>query len=115
MKAAKDRGEEFYDPERKDKILGRNKTRLELWEEHLKDPIVALDKALKCVESSSWSVSRPETLWWERSTMAGVGFLQSLWKKKADLGGRLALTDMLFNAIYNKTKSTTRSVRRQCK
>ena len=30
---------------------GRNKTRLELWEEHLKDPIAALDKALKCVES----------------------------------------------------------------
>ena len=26
------------------------KTRLELWEEHLKDPIVALDKALKCVK-----------------------------------------------------------------
>ena len=33
-----------------DNILGRNKTRLELWEEHLKDPIVALDKALKCLE-----------------------------------------------------------------
>ena len=27
-----------------------NKTRLELWEEHLKDPIMALDKALKCLE-----------------------------------------------------------------
>ena len=50
MKAAKDRMEEFYDPARKDSILGRNKARLELWEEHLKDPIVALDKALKCVE-----------------------------------------------------------------
>ena len=42
----------FYDPERKDTMLGRNKTRLELWEEHLKDPIVALDKALKCMENS---------------------------------------------------------------
>ena len=51
MKAAKDRREEFYDPARKDNILGRNKTRLELWEEHLKDPIAALDKALTCVES----------------------------------------------------------------
>ena len=51
MKAAKDRKEYFYDPARKDDILRRNKTRLELWEEHLKDPIVALDKALKCVES----------------------------------------------------------------
>ena len=51
MKAAKDRREDFYDPERKDNILGRKKTRLELWEEHLKDPIVALDTALKCVEN----------------------------------------------------------------
>ena len=50
VKAGTDSGEDFYDPERKDNILGRNKTRLELWEEHLKDPIVALDKALKCME-----------------------------------------------------------------
>ena len=47
MKAAKDKGEEFRDAERKDNI---NETRLEVWREHLKDPIVALDKALKCVE-----------------------------------------------------------------
>ena len=52
MKAAKDAGEEYYDPTRGDNILGRNKTRLALWEEHLKDPIVALDKVLKCVENS---------------------------------------------------------------
>ena len=51
MKAAKERREEFDDLARKDNILVRNKTRFELWEEHLKDPIVALDKALKCVES----------------------------------------------------------------
>ena len=37
MKAAKDFGEDFCDPERKDNILGRNETRQELWEEHLKD------------------------------------------------------------------------------
>ena len=36
MKAAKDRREEVYCSARKDNILGRNKTRLELWEEHLK-------------------------------------------------------------------------------
>ena len=47
MRAAKDRKEEFYDPAREEDISRRNKTRLELWEEHLKDPIVALDKALK--------------------------------------------------------------------
>ena len=81
MKAAKDSGEEYYDPDREDNILVRNKTRLELWEEHLKDPIVALDKALKCVENSCWRVSGPRTLWRERSPMAGVGFLQSLWEK----------------------------------
>ena len=51
MKAARDSGEDFYDAERKDNILGRNETRLALREEHLKDPIVALDKALKCVEN----------------------------------------------------------------
>ena len=50
MKAANDRREEFNDPARKDNILGRNKTRLELWEDYLKDPTVALDKALKCLE-----------------------------------------------------------------
>ena len=50
MNAAKDRKEEFNDPVRKDNILGRVKTRLELWAEHLKDTIVTLDKAPKCVE-----------------------------------------------------------------
>ena len=43
MNAAKDAGEEYYDPTREDNILGRNKTILALWEEHLKDPIVALE------------------------------------------------------------------------
>ena len=51
MKAAKDREEEHYDPARKNHILGRKQTRLELWEEHLKDPIIALEKALKCSEN----------------------------------------------------------------
>ena len=50
MRAAKDRKEEFNDRACEEDILGRNKTRLELWEEHLKDPIVEMDKALKCVE-----------------------------------------------------------------
>ena len=63
MKAAKDIGEEFYDPERKDNLLVRNETRLELWEERLKDPTVALDKALKCVKNSCQGVSRPEAPW----------------------------------------------------
>ena len=37
-------------PAREDNIKGINETRLALWEEHLKDPIDALVKALKCVE-----------------------------------------------------------------
>ena len=49
MKAARDRREEFYDLAREEDISKRNKTRLELWAEHLKDPIAALDRALKCV------------------------------------------------------------------
>ena len=49
MKAAKDAGEE-YDLMREEGIKGRSETRLALWEENLKDPIVALDRAVKCVE-----------------------------------------------------------------
>ena len=45
MKAAKEAGEEYNDPTRVDNIRRRNETRSALWEEHLKDPIVALDKA----------------------------------------------------------------------
>ena len=51
MNAAKDRKEGFYGPAREEDISRRNRTRLELWEAHLKHPIAALDKALKCVES----------------------------------------------------------------
>ena len=51
MKAAKDRKEEFNDRAREEDNSKRNKTRLELWEQNLKDPIAALDKVLKCVES----------------------------------------------------------------
>ena len=52
MKAAKDAGVEYYDPSREDNILWRNKAKLALLEEHLRDPNVALDKPLKCVENS---------------------------------------------------------------
>ena len=38
MKAAKDRKKEFDDPACEEDISRRNKTRLELWEEHLKKP-----------------------------------------------------------------------------
>ena len=50
MKAAKDAGKEYNDPTRADNIKGRNETILALFEEHFKDPIVALDTALTCVD-----------------------------------------------------------------
>ena len=40
MNAMKDAGVEHYDPTREDHIIGRNNTRLALWEQHVKDPIV---------------------------------------------------------------------------
>ena len=52
MKAAKERGVEYCDPARKEDIMGSTKTHLELWEEHLKDPIVALEKAFKLLGES---------------------------------------------------------------
>ena len=52
MKAAKDRGEVCYDPARKEDILGRKKdTSWSFGKSTLKDPIMALDKALKCLET----------------------------------------------------------------
>ena len=74
MKAAKEAGEEYYDPEREDNILGRNKTRCALWEEHTKDPIVALDNALKCVENSYWRSRSKCSLQylWEKPIWEGV-------------------------------------------
>ena len=44
MKAANDRVEDFYDPARKDEEIGLGRS---FGREHLKDPIEALDKALK--------------------------------------------------------------------
>ena len=46
MKAARDRDDEFYCPARKEDILGRPQTRLQLWEEHITSPVAALTIAL---------------------------------------------------------------------
>ena len=85
MKAAKDAGEKYYDPERENNILVRNKTRLALGEEHLKDPTVALDKALKCARRS-W----PE-YFVEGVSCNGWRWLPPKFVGEADLGGRLPL------------------------
>ena len=46
MKAALDKSEDCYDPDREDAVLGRARVRLDLWEEHLKDPILELGKSV---------------------------------------------------------------------
>ena len=68
----------FYDPKRKDNILGRNKTRLELWEEHLRAPLLALDKALK------WILIKAD-LWLE--IFRGIGRHWSV-AERAQAGGQ---------------------------
>ena len=50
MTAARDRREDIYYPDRAYNIMGRKKTRLDLLEEQLKDPMVALEKAMQCLE-----------------------------------------------------------------
>ena len=55
MKAAKDRKEKFYDLARKDNILGRNETRLELWKTTSK---IQLLRSLKCVGRSVLKLAR---------------------------------------------------------
>ena len=73
MKAAKDAGEEYNDPMREDNIRG---------------PIVALDKALKCVENPHQR-SRPEFS--VEVSRGGGRWLPPKFVGKIDLGGRLAL------------------------
>ena len=89
MKAAKDAGEEYYDPTREDNIQGRSETRSALWEEHLKDPIVALDKALKCVEIFLDFSAR---VLGGRVSRNGGRWLPPKFVGKADLGGRFCPT-----------------------
>ena len=51
MDNARDRDDEISDPARKHDIQGRTRTRMVLWEEHLKSPVAALAKALDRLEA----------------------------------------------------------------
>ena len=66
MKAAKDAGEEYYDRDRKDKILRRNETRLAHWEENLKDPIGCVGQSPKVRGSSVLRLTVGSRLLWNR-------------------------------------------------
>ena len=98
----------FYDPERKDSILGRNQSRLELWKEHYKDPIVALDSALKCVETSCLAGFWPETfcgsgLQWSVVQRAQVSFQRC---GKSFLGERVWPYFDRWDSVRLRTAST---------
>ena len=88
MKAAKDAGEEYYDPTSDGNIRGRNETRIALSEEHLKYPIVALAKALKVFGKFVLEVSA--RVLGGRVSRNGGRWLPPKFVGKADLGGRLA-------------------------
>ena len=84
-KAAKDREEEYFDLAPKKNIMGRTKTRLDLLEEHLKDPIIFLEKALKCLENpvtagQCFDASRGKVVWIAMAcSCVGTKILQKMW------------------------------------
>ena len=47
MKVGKEQGEEFYESEREDKILGRNEMRLEVWKRAPQRPICGAGQSVK--------------------------------------------------------------------
>ena len=80
------------------KIMCRTKTRLELWEEHLKDPVAALAKA----NWNAWRILTGVGIWFHSLllpafvvamafSIAGVRILQKMWEGPC-LGRRLALS-----------------------
>ena len=52
---------------------------LELWEEHLKDPLAALAKALECLEKPH-SLSFPAFVVAMACSIAGAGILKNMWE-----------------------------------
>ena len=93
MKAAKDMGEECYDPTRKEDILGSTKKRLELSEEHLKTPSCSLGKGAKVRGESLLRLASGSSFPWQavRAAMActcvGTRILQKMWEGVSRLIG----------------------------
>ena len=87
MTAAWDRSEEFCDPAGKEDISDRTRTRLDLWEEHLKDPLAALATALECLDNSFWefgfwfhSLLLPTVVVAMTCSIVGAKILQKMWE-----------------------------------
>ena len=85
MNAAWNRSEEYYDPARKEHILGRTKTRVELWEEHIKDPIAALAKVLDFFlkfpfRAGFWFVVCCCQSWWLQWPIVGAKIFEKMWE-----------------------------------
>ena len=78
MQAAWDRGEEYYDPARKEDMLGRTKTRLELRKEHLKDPLAA--ESLRRLEFGFTVLSLPAFVVAMAFSIAGAKIFQKMWE-----------------------------------
>ena len=117
MKAAKDREDDFNDSACKKNILERNQTRLELWEEHFRDPIIALDKALKCLENQyqGWLLARGISLSGGFSMACardGSGMVPKMWKRPLWEGVCLYLDPR--DSVRLRTASTHWSVPRMC-
>ena len=110
-KAAKDRGEEFCDPARKDNLLGRKRTRLELWEVHLKDPIIASYKALKCVENPYQSLFLAQSSC-EKARVLQWPTVPEMWKKPLCEGVWLYLDP--WDSVRLRTASTHWNVPGKC-
>ena len=76
--------------------MGRNKTRLELWEGHLQDGLIATDKALRCLQDPwlGWHFGSKRLVKSRVNCsglqLCGTVILQQMWGN-AILGRRLAL------------------------
>ena len=86
MKAAKDKGEEFCDPGRKDNTLGRKQSRLELWEEHLKRPNHSFGRSSEVPRKSLSGLTSCSKFLRKVTRIAmacswGSGILQKMWER----------------------------------
>ena len=114
MKAARGRDEEFYDPARKEDILGRTKTSLKLWEEHLKDPGGGIGKGVGVLGMPTnvgiWShrLSLSSLVFAMAFSIAAATKLQKMWEGPCWEGIWLFLDP--WDVVGLRTSSSVRNV-----